>query len=184
MSNIASLASAVLIFSHLHALFAWLNEYHFGSIRQRIWSFVHIPFPFALVLTTEGANQSIMWRAAMITAAAPFGTPVYEKQDSDAPGAAIAKTWDYTASSIIQESLQASKGLASKLDGLNARSFVGICVSEIRERTNLDSVHLNEDRLWSISNTAIFNTAGFGGQKKQTEAVWKPGKAITDQDME
>lgn len=183
VSNAASLVSAVLIFYFIYMLyFDWMDEDHFGSIRQQIWSFLHFPFHFALVLTIEGVNQSIMWRAAMVAAGKLY--KVYEKQDIDAPRAAIAKTWDYTASSIIKESLSASKGLAATLDGLNTQSFIDDYVEDIREGTDPESVRLNVDRLWSISNTAILNTAGFGAQKNLTEALLKSGKAVTDQDVE
>ncbi|KAF4547515.1 Hypothetical protein D9617_41g062660 [Elsinoe fawcettii] len=41
-------------------------ERHFGSIRQQIYSLLHFPLHLSLVLSLDGANQFISWRAATI----------------------------------------------------------------------------------------------------------------------
>jgi hypothetical protein len=38
-----------------------LPDYHFGSIRQQFWAFLHFPFHLFLVLSVEGIAQFVIW---------------------------------------------------------------------------------------------------------------------------
>lgn len=38
-----------------------LPDYHFGSIRQQFWAFLHFPFHLVLVLFMEGTAQFVIW---------------------------------------------------------------------------------------------------------------------------
>ncbi|KAK4624526.1 hypothetical protein CLAFUW4_06423 [Fulvia fulva] len=65
-STIGSIISAILILYFIYMLyFDWMEEEHFGTIWQQIWSFLHFPLHLALVLAVEGVAQSISWRAAI-----------------------------------------------------------------------------------------------------------------------
>jgi hypothetical protein len=42
-----------------------MQEEHFGSIRQQIWSFLHFPLHTVLVLVLQGVSLLIIWRQAV-----------------------------------------------------------------------------------------------------------------------
>jgi|TARA_R110002003_G_scaffold214_31_gene16282 hypothetical protein len=42
-----------------------LQEDHFGSIKQQIWSFLHFPLHVVLVLVLQGISLLIIWRQAV-----------------------------------------------------------------------------------------------------------------------
>lgn len=64
-STIGSIISAILILYFIYMLyFDWMEEEHFGTIWQQIWSFLHFPLHLALVLAVEGVAQSISWRVS------------------------------------------------------------------------------------------------------------------------
>ncbi|KAF2221170.1 hypothetical protein BDZ85DRAFT_222429, partial [Elsinoe ampelina] len=66
-STIANIACCVLFIYLLFLLhFPSLPQRHFGSIRQQIYALVHFPLHLALVLSLDGANQFIAWRAATV----------------------------------------------------------------------------------------------------------------------
>lgn len=65
-STVADIVCATLILYLFYLVyFGWLEEEHFGSIRQQIWSFLHFPLHVALVLAVEGVAQCIMWRVRL-----------------------------------------------------------------------------------------------------------------------
>ncbi|KAK4551820.1 hypothetical protein LTR86_010906 [Recurvomyces mirabilis] len=66
-STIGDIVSAVLILYFIYMLyFDWLQEEHFGTVRQQIWAFMHFPLHLMLVLAVEGVAQSIAWNAAVV----------------------------------------------------------------------------------------------------------------------
>lgn len=66
-SAVGNVVSAVLILYFLYMIYSdWLEEAHFGRIRQQIWAFLHFPLHLFQVLAVEGASQAIAWRAATV----------------------------------------------------------------------------------------------------------------------
>ncbi|KAK4547471.1 hypothetical protein LTR36_001127 [Oleoguttula mirabilis] len=65
-SIIGNIISAILILYFVYMLyFDWIQEEHFGTIRQQVWAFLHFPLHLFLVLAVEGAAQSLAWRAGV-----------------------------------------------------------------------------------------------------------------------
>jgi hypothetical protein len=57
---------AVMIIYFLYMLyFDRMQEEHFGSIRQQVWSFLHFPLHTVLVLVLQGVSLLIIWRQAV-----------------------------------------------------------------------------------------------------------------------
>lgn len=68
-STIGNIICGILILYFIYMLyFDWIQEEHFGTIRQQIWAFLHFPLHLFLVLAVEGQAQSIMWRAGIVQA--------------------------------------------------------------------------------------------------------------------
>ena len=59
--------SAILIIYFLYMLyFDRVQEEHFGSIKQQIWSFLHFPLHTTLVLVLQGVSLLVVWLQAII----------------------------------------------------------------------------------------------------------------------
>jgi low temperature requirement protein LtrA len=59
---VGQIIAAVLIIYFLYMLyFDRMQEEHFGSIKQQIWSFVHFPLHVVLVLVLQGVSLLIIW---------------------------------------------------------------------------------------------------------------------------
>lgn len=68
-STIGNIVCGILILYFVYMLyFDWIQEEHFGTIRQQVWAFLHFPLHLFLVLAVEGQAQSIMWRAGIVQA--------------------------------------------------------------------------------------------------------------------
>lgn len=66
-STVANIICAVLILYFIYCIyFDGLEEDHFGTIMQQLWSCLHFPLHVALVLAVEGLAQCITWRAAVV----------------------------------------------------------------------------------------------------------------------
>ncbi|KAF7195204.1 hypothetical protein HII31_03410 [Pseudocercospora fuligena] len=66
-SVIGAIICAVLILYFIYMLyFDWVEEEHFGSIREQVWSFMHFPLHLFLVLAVEGVAQAVAWRTATV----------------------------------------------------------------------------------------------------------------------
>lgn len=64
-ANIGNVICCILILYFLYMLyFDWIEEEHFGTIRQQIWAFLHFPLHLAIVVGTEGSGQVLTWTAA------------------------------------------------------------------------------------------------------------------------
>lgn len=65
-SVVGQIIAAVLIIYFLYMLyFDRIQEEHFGSIKQQIWSFLHFPLHTVLVLVLQGVSLLIIWRQAV-----------------------------------------------------------------------------------------------------------------------
>ncbi|KAL9536305.1 hypothetical protein SMMN14_01512 [Sphaerulina musiva] len=65
--TVANIVCAVLILYFIYCIyFDGLEEDHFGTIMQQIWSVLHFPLHVALVLAVEGLAQCITWGAAVV----------------------------------------------------------------------------------------------------------------------
>ena len=63
---VGQIVAAVLIIYFLYMLyFDRMQEEHFGSIRQQVWSFLHFPLHIVLVLVLQGVSLLIIWRQAV-----------------------------------------------------------------------------------------------------------------------
>lgn len=63
---VGQIITAVLIIYFLYMLyFDRLQEEHFGSIKQQIWSFLHFPLHIVLVLVLHGVSLLVIWRQAV-----------------------------------------------------------------------------------------------------------------------
>ncbi|KAH7392951.1 hypothetical protein BKA66DRAFT_411624 [Pyrenochaeta sp. MPI-SDFR-AT-0127] len=63
---VGQIIAAVLIIYFLYMLyFDRIQEEHFGSIKQQIWSFLHFPLHTVLVLVLQGVSLLIIWRQAV-----------------------------------------------------------------------------------------------------------------------
>ncbi|KAF2250693.1 hypothetical protein BU26DRAFT_424254 [Trematosphaeria pertusa] len=63
---VGQIIAAVLIIYFLYMLyFDRMQEEHFGSIKQQVWSFCHFPLHVVLVLVLQGVSLLIIWTQAM-----------------------------------------------------------------------------------------------------------------------
>ena len=63
---VAQIIAGVLIIYFLYMLyFDRIQEEHFGTIKQQIWSFLHFPLHIVLVLVLQGVSLLIIWRQAV-----------------------------------------------------------------------------------------------------------------------
>lgn len=63
---VGQIIAAVLIINWYYQLyFDRMQEEHFGSIKQQIWSFLHFPLHLVLVLVLQGVSLLIIWRQAV-----------------------------------------------------------------------------------------------------------------------
>ncbi|KAF2015331.1 hypothetical protein BU24DRAFT_450068 [Aaosphaeria arxii CBS 175.79] len=63
---IGQIIAAILIIYFLYMLyFDRLQEEHFGTIKQQLWSFVHFPLHTGIVLVLQGVSHLIIWRQAI-----------------------------------------------------------------------------------------------------------------------
>ncbi|KAF2121199.1 bacterial low temperature requirement A protein-domain-containing protein [Lophiotrema nucula] len=63
---VGQIIAAVTIIYFLYMLyFDRMQEEHFGSIKQQIWSFLHFPLHVVLVLVLQGISILIVWRQAV-----------------------------------------------------------------------------------------------------------------------
>ncbi|KAF2826164.1 hypothetical protein CC86DRAFT_25654 [Ophiobolus disseminans] len=66
VSVVGQIVAAVCIIYFLYMLyFDRIQEEHFGSIRQQVWSFLHFPLHIVLVLVLQGISLLIIWRQAV-----------------------------------------------------------------------------------------------------------------------
>ncbi|KAF2028562.1 hypothetical protein EK21DRAFT_101735 [Setomelanomma holmii] len=66
LSVVGQIVAAVWCIYFLYMLyFDRLQEDHFGSIKQQIWSFLHFPLHVTLVLVLQGISLLIIWRQAV-----------------------------------------------------------------------------------------------------------------------
>ena len=88
-SVVGQIIAAVLIIYWLYQLyFDRMQEEHFGSIKQQMWSFLHFPLHTVLVLVLQGVSLLIIWRQA-VEAMTTFETvllPAIDRVDSIAAG--------------------------------------------------------------------------------------------------
>ncbi|KAF2627106.1 hypothetical protein BU25DRAFT_411189 [Macroventuria anomochaeta] len=65
-SVVGQIIAGILIIYWLYQLyFDRIQEEHFGSIKQQIWSFLHFPLHTVLVLVLQGVSLLIIWRQAV-----------------------------------------------------------------------------------------------------------------------
>jgi len=59
------IAAVLIIYWYYQLYFDRMQEEHFGSIKQQIWSFLHFPLHLVLVLVLQGVSLLIIWRQAV-----------------------------------------------------------------------------------------------------------------------
>lgn len=182
-SNVATLICAVLIFYFVYMLyFDWIEEHHFGSIRQQIWALLHFPLHLSLALAIEGVNQCILWRAA--TVATNELHDLYENEDlSSSPPEVVANRWNYTTNTIVTEMLSASKGLPQILEGIKTLNSIPAHVETLLTGDD-DDASAARDWLYRIGSISIWQAAGYGTQKNLTEANYSSKIGLTDEALE
>ncbi|TKX19958.1 hypothetical protein C1H76_7842 [Elsinoe australis] len=161
-STIANILSCVLIIYFLYMLyFDHLTHSHFGSIRQQIWSFLHFPLHLALVLSLDGANQFIAWRAATIRVNSLLSQlPTFSFSDPD-DITNSSTSIENTVNDIIFAAFRSSQTLGQTLHYAksNATAYVGLDL--IRTSSDLltssPSDPETEQRAWQATNL-IYNT--------------------------
>lgn len=179
-SNVATIVCAVLVFYFVYMLyFDWIEEDHFGSIRQQIWAFLHFPFHLSLALAIEGVNQCIMWRAATVATNELYN--LYTNEDFEGPAEVIANRWN-TTNIIVTEALGASKGLPQILEGITTLQTLNAHVETLRDGS-LQEATGARDWLYRISRISIWQAAGYGTQKNRTEAIYASRIGLTDSAM-
>lgn len=61
------IAATLIIYFFYMLYFDRMQEEHFGTIRQQVWSFLHFPLHVAFVLALLGISLLIVWRQAVIS---------------------------------------------------------------------------------------------------------------------
>ncbi|KAF3050833.1 hypothetical protein E8E11_007312 [Didymella keratinophila] len=59
------IAAVLIIYWYYQLYFDRMQEEHFGSIKQQMWSFLHFPLHLVLVLVLQGVSLLIIWRQAV-----------------------------------------------------------------------------------------------------------------------
>ena len=59
------IAAVLIIYWFYQLYFDRMQEEHFGSIKQQVWSFLHFPLHLVLVLVLQGASLLVIWRQAV-----------------------------------------------------------------------------------------------------------------------
>ncbi|KAI5369909.1 Putative Low temperature requirement A [Septoria linicola] len=164
-STIANIVCAVLVLYFIYMIyFDGLEEDHFGTIMQQIWSILHFPLHVALVLAVEGLAQCVTWRAAVVRGnkfTKQYGTwttglteEFYEE---------IATQVNETSQYLIYRGLLTSSTLAETLEMLRVDLSNAVNASNIIS-TGSEHPELARDALYWIYFTlykTIFNIAGF-----------------------
>lgn len=59
------IAAVLIIYWYYQLYFDRMQEEHFGSIKQQMWSILHFPLHLVLVLVLQGVSLLIIWRQAV-----------------------------------------------------------------------------------------------------------------------
>ncbi|KAJ4347952.1 uncharacterized protein N0V89_009324 [Didymosphaeria variabile] len=101
---VGQIIAAVLIIYFLYMLyFDRMQEEHFGSIKQQLWSFVHFPLHVVLVLVLQGVSLLIVWAQlvqALLGMYTTFGN-VLDGAGNYTNGSELAHDLSYTAYSFV-----------------------------------------------------------------------------------
>lgn len=164
-STVGNIICAVLVLYFIYMIyFDWVEEEHFGTIRQQVWSFLHFPLHLSLVLAVEGVSQCITWWAGVVRGKA-FAQE-YELWTSLAGAgeyADVAKQVNQTSNYLIFRGLLTSSTVEQTLEMLTYDLKNAGNASQIIANGAEDPV-LAQDALYWIYFTlykTIFNIAGF-----------------------
>ncbi|CAK4034602.1 Hypothetical predicted protein [Lecanosticta acicola] len=166
-STIGNVICAVLILYFIYMIyFDWLEDEHFGSIRQQIWSFLHFPLHVALVLAVEGVAQCITWRAAVErTDQLHDQYSLWQTLTPTSPASAfddIANQINETATDIIYRGLYITNDLHETLEGFNNLANAFNATSIIANGTNDYPLSREAvDWVYFTLTKTIFSIAGF-----------------------
>ncbi|KAL1601471.1 hypothetical protein SLS60_006386 [Paraconiothyrium brasiliense] len=97
---VGQIIAAVLVIYFLYMLyFDRMQEEHFGSIKQQLWSFAHFPLHVVLVLVLQGVSLLIIWAQlvqALLGMYTDFGN-VLDAAGNYTSGSELAYDLNYTA---------------------------------------------------------------------------------------
>jgi low temperature requirement protein LtrA len=160
---VGQVIAAVLIIYFLYMLyFDRMEEEHFGTIKQQLWSFVHFPLHTSVVLVLQGVSLFIIWLQAIDSSNA-FALDIMDVQTQllglqYADGVAMATDWNATMGYVydyVPKGVDASKEL--KTNEQTLLIMVDAYDSYLADQTNLTALEIL-DAAQSESMTAAFKT--------------------------
>jgi hypothetical protein len=190
---VGQVVAAVLIIYFLYMLyFDRMEEEHFGSIKQQVWSFAHFPLHTVLVLVLQGVSLLIIWTQAVdaldilaldiTNVANGIGNLSY------ASGADLAYDYNYTLYAnvywYIPKGVDASNE-EDMLPGLMANiadsydSLIGDLTDNANE-TALDTLFINMNEAFAVSVKTLFDTFSVSLPKTKKDSTEKDKPLDTD----
>ncbi|PSN70736.1 hypothetical protein BS50DRAFT_267022 [Corynespora cassiicola Philippines] len=187
---VGQIIAAILIIYFLYMLyFDRMQEEHFGSIKQQLWSFMHFPLHVVLVLVLQGVSLLIIWRQAVEASGDLIGQWMAVAEQSDAVNAtglefaqALNTTsWDYVFY-WIPKGVDATKEI-DKVD--KAVYSIAEGYEWVRlDETNTTALQQFDDginELTAATLKTLFDTFGVSLPKKKKEYTGKSTAAGFEQ---
>jgi len=176
---VGQIIAAVLIIYFLYMLyFDRMQEEHFGSIRQQVWSFLHFPLHTVLVLVLQGVSLLIIWTQivmAMNTMVDQF-TDVVMAAENFSSGAEFASAMNDTANNnvffYVPKGVDASKQIKTA-------GYALYQLEESFDYLHLDPTNVTAQEAWqsglsdllSAATTTLFDSFSVTVPKKKLEKV-------------
>ncbi|EME87538.1 uncharacterized protein MYCFIDRAFT_85718 [Pseudocercospora fijiensis CIRAD86] len=174
-STVGNIICAVAIYYFLYMLyFDWIEEDHFGTIRQQIWSFLHFPLHLALVLAVEGVAQCVTWRAAIVRGnefTNQINTWAQIANETNPNWTEIATQLNDTVQDLVYKSLLTTSSLSETSEILTYTYPNAINATQVVANGTADPEAAWGAVEWSYYTlyTTILNIAGFAGSENSTE---------------
>lgn len=189
-STVGNILCAVLILYFIYMIyFDWLEEDHFGTIRQQIWSFLHFPLHVALVLAVEGVAQCITWRAAVERTNEIYNDYIVWNNTTPTTPASefnnIANEINSTARKIIYTGVYIADNLHETLTGLNdlqnAQNATDVIANGANGTSNFLEAHGAVNWVFLTISKTVFSIAGFSPvEKNATERARQEDTQVVD----
>lgn len=186
---IGQIVAAILIIYFLYMLyFDRLQEEHFGSIKQQVWSFLHFPLHTTLVLVLQGVSLLILWLQAIQACQAFFGDMNMVIGEigvgNYSTGADAMADLNYTlynhVYAFVPKGVDASKEISGNYWVM--QDFMvdyDSYIQDMDNQTASDNIINELNDAWSMSIKTLFDSLGVNTPKKKDDGS-KKGLIVED----
>ncbi|KAF2647659.1 hypothetical protein K491DRAFT_723245 [Lophiostoma macrostomum CBS 122681] len=165
---VGQVIAAVLIIYFLYMLyFDRMQEEHFGSIKQQIWSFGHFPLHTVLVLVLQGVSLLIIWTQA-VSALNYLATDIYSVADhmgnlSYANGSDLAYDLNYTLYANVYWYIPKGVDVSTEEDQVYSLMFdisdsYDYVLADQSNETAIDDLYNDVNEVFALSVKSLFDT--------------------------